>query len=99
MAGVTAFPWVSNRAWTPGDESKRIPSKILMKCKCGSRYYSQKNIGGIGMRSIFHFAGGCAWMQAQFQEPECSCPGSDLEIDEQLMAHIIDCDECKEYGY
>lgn len=91
------FPWVSGVIW---ECPEYTPHKVLLRCKCGKRYWRQKNIGYIGARTIFHFPGGCDWMKAQFDGfGECDCPTEDLFVDEELMRHIVNCDECKRYGY
>ena len=91
------YPWGVDTFWKSKDAKAPYPhqTRLLMSCKCGQRYWNQKNLGYIGARSIFHFPIGCAWLQAQFEDKaECSCPQSDLVVDEELMEHMAHCDEC-----
>lgn len=107
------YPFVSDVAWRPKEEDARVPRGLILKCKCGMRYWHQKNLGWIGARTIYNFPGGCEFMHAAHNMPakyegvdkyaggvvECSCPLSDLEIDEELMEHIAHCEECQAHGY
>ena len=73
----------------------------ILKCKCGKTGWHTKNIGYIGARTIYNFAGGCDWMRKEMKscEVECDCPISDLSVDERLMKHVEECEECMEYGF
>ena len=84
--------------WTLGEY---IPKTAILKCKCGKSGWHTKNIGYIGARNIYNFSGGCEWMREKMApaRDECSCPGSDLSVDEELMLHVKDCEECRVYGF
>jgi len=74
------------------------PKSAILKCECGARGFHTKNIGYIGARTIYDFAGGCDWMKEQMQSAAtCNCDGA-LSVDEELMAHVKSCDRCREYG-
>jgi len=84
----------------PEDDDGYYPQGVMLKCKCGKRGWHTKNIGYIGARSIYNFSGGCKEMQKmQTCSPECDCPSSDLSVDEELMEHVKNCEECKHYGF
>lgn len=90
----------NEQIWTPPNPDDYIPHTAILECKCGQMYWSTKNIGHIGARTIFYFAGGCDWMRARFQDiGSCDCPGTDLTVDEKAMDHIINCPICQKYGY
>lgn len=80
-------------------EDGTTPRIVLLQCKCGAEYWSTKNIGYIGARTIFFHSGGCKWMQAQHKGHECNCPPEDLRVAKDLMKHVDGCEECKRYGY
>lgn len=76
------------------------PSHAFLKCSCGKRGWHTKNIGYIGARTIYTFKGGCQWLRDHITcEPECSCSGKELSVDEEIMGHIRDCPECHAYCY
>ena len=82
--------------WRDGDY---VPKSAILKCKCGKTGWHTKNIGYIGARTIYNFAGGCEWMKEQMTcVSECDCPGSHLAVDEELMLHVKDCGACRKYG-
>lgn len=79
---------------------KHVPKSAILKCKCGKTGWHTKNIGYIGARNIYNFKGGCNWMREHITcEDECNCPVSHLSIDEELMNHVITCEECTKYGF
>ena len=76
-----------------------VPKSAILKCECGKTGWHTKNIGYIGARTIYNFAGGCEWMRKQMTcVDECDCPGSKLSIDVELMTHVLNCEECRRYG-
>jgi len=83
--------------WKEGDYT---PKAAILQCKCGKTGWHTKNIGYIGARTIYNFAGGCKWMREKMEScrDECSCPVSHLSIDVELMKHVQSCEECKRYG-
>ena len=84
----------------PTDSDGYNPKGVLLKCKCGKRGWHTKNIGYIGARTIYNFAGGCDEMKKmQTCVSECDCSTNDLSVDEDLIAHVKGCDECKKYGH
>lgn len=84
----------------PRDTDGYMPISAILKCKCGKRGWHTKNIGYIGARTIYNFTGGCDEMKKmQTCASECDCPASDLSVDEELVAHVKDCEECRQYGY
>lgn len=81
------------------DSEGYTPKSAILKCSCGVRGWHTKNIGYIGARTIYNFAGGCDWMRRQMTcVHECSCKFNQLSVDEELMAHVKSCEECKRYG-
>lgn len=78
------------------DKNGYTPEIIHLKCECGGRGFHTKNIDYIGARSIFDHKGGCEWMREQNRP--CGCNGK-LSIDEELMNHVKNCEECKRYGF
>ena len=75
------------------------PKSAILKCSCGVRGWHTKNIGYIGARTIYNFAGGCEWMRKQMtcSVKECDCKPSELSVDEELMKHVQGCKECQVY--
>ena len=75
------------------------PRSAILKCSCGVRGWHTKNIGYIGARTIYNFAGGCEEMKKMMTcVNECACKGSELSIDKKLMTHVKGCERCREYG-
>jgi hypothetical protein len=80
-----------------GDEKDH---SAFLKCTCGKRGWHTKNIGYIGARTVYNFKGGCQWMRDhQTCESECSCKFDQLSLDLELVEHVRNCKECKDYGY
>lgn len=79
---------------------KYTPKSAILKCKCGVRGWHTKNIDYIGARTIYSFGGGCNWMKSKMtcSWKECDCPPADLEVDMELIEHVMTCKECMEYG-
>lgn len=85
----------------PVDKDGYRPKSAILKCKCGKTGWHTKNIGYIGARTIYNFrCGGCEYMlqATSGASQECSCPGSDLSVDEELVAHVKSCEACRKYG-
>ncbi|MCK4814309.1 hypothetical protein KA005_00950 [bacterium] len=84
----------------PKDEDGYKPHSAILKCRCEVTGWHTKNIGYIGARNIYSFAGGCDWMKEHMtcSQKECTCPSSDLSVDEDLVNHVKNCEECKQYG-
>jgi len=82
------------------DETGYSPHSAILKCSCGIRGWHTKNIGYIGARTIYNFAGGCDEMQGLMTCAwnECTCSMKELSVDEELIEHAKNCKECKEYG-
>jgi hypothetical protein len=84
----------------PKDKDDYLPRSAILKCKCGLSGWHTKNIGYIGARTVYHFAGGCSKMKEAMtcSQGECSCSSSDLSVDKDLVNHVKNCKECREYG-
>lgn len=87
----------------PTDNDGYKPHSAILKCNCGKTGWHTKNIGYIGARTIYSFAGGCDWMKehmtcSQKFGGECSCALSHLSVDENLINHVKSCKECQQYG-
>lgn len=84
----------------PQDKDGYSPKGAMLKCSCGVRGWHTKNIGYIGARTIYNFAGGCDEMQKMqtCATNECDCECSELSVDKELIAHVKGCEECKKYG-
>ena len=76
------------------------PHSAILKCSCGIRGWHTKNIGYIGARTIYDFAGGCDEMEKMMTcaTNGCNCSVNELSVDEELIKHVKHCDQCKEYG-
>lgn len=82
----------------PEDKDGYKGHSAILKCECGARGFHTKNIGYIGARTIYDFAGGCTWMEEQMKSASsCRCEGA-LDVDDELMAHVKGCKICLEYG-
>jgi len=80
-------------------EGEYKPKSAILKCDCGKTGWHTKNIGYIGARTIYNFAGGCEWMREKMTcVNECDCPCNKLSVDDELMLHVKDCVECRRYG-
>ena len=82
------------------DADDYMPHSAILKCSCGINGWHTKNIGYIGARTIYAFAGGCDEMVKMMTcaVNECDCKTSELSVDEELMNHVKHCNRCREYG-